>query len=507
MIIKGQLAPSVGRVICYKNQTLTILPWNLSSYFLASRLGVAALPNPSVAYDFSSFSYLPYDHQIQTIDFLLKNPRAFCWNEAGTGKTASCVWASDILFKDKIISKMLVICPLSTCQAVWGSDLTQMLPKRPHAVLTGTRQKRIKLLQKNLGVYIINHDGIKALSPELLAWAPDLVIVDEHTGFKNKSSQRWRALNKLCLKSRNVWMLSGTPAPQAPTDLFALGRIICPELVGRSKLRFQAQLMIQVSMYKWVVKPNFEDTLKQLIQPVIRFARDECLDLPNVVQQTFRVNMSKKQQLTFNELRKDALVQIDSGLITAVHEGVMRNKLLQCCAGYVYATESFGEEGEKKEKQTIVLNPKERLDTLRDLINESPRGVLVFIHYRSAISAVASFLEPDFSLRVIHGGTSLNDRTANFKAFQQGKIKVLIAHPRTMGHGVTLTYADTVIWYLVTSDAEIYEQANARIERIGQEHKMRVIHLVSTSLEDKILARLQEKRSMQGVLLEALGKK
>ena len=182
------------------------------------------------------------------------------------------------------------------------------------------------------------------------------------------------------------------------------------------------------------------------------------------------------------------------GLITAVNEGVMRNKLLQCCSGYVYDVDH----------NIITMHPDGRLRALTALIEESARGVLVFMSYRSSVKAAYHHLSKKFSVAPVDGGTSLKRRTEYFRAFQAGKIKVLVAHPRTMAHGLTLTQADTVIWYLVTSDAELYEQANSRIRRIGQKCHMRVIHLISTSLEKNILRRLEEKQTMQGVLLETL---
>jgi len=453
-----------------------------------------------VDFDWTTTPYTPRDHQMITANFLASQKRAFCWNEAGTGKTASCLWAYSFLRSQRYL-KILIICPLSTSRAVWWKEAFKMLPMIRSDVLVGSKLKRLELLRKNADILIVNHDGIKILLDELQKWKPQIIVVDESTAFKNVRTDRWKTLQKLVSKAEYVWMLTGTPAPQGPTDLYGQGRIICPDSVGRSFIRFRDRVMFQIGPYKFEPRPNFEQTIKEIIQPVIRFNRDDCLDLPDVQHQTFEVEMSVEQKTMFTKLKKDAVVQIQGGMITAVNEGVMRSKLLQCCCGYVY---SMGDDGIRN---VCDLAPVPRLQAMVDLIEESTRGVLVFIPFLSAIDSVAKCLNKNMTVgkcAVICGETSLKRRSELFDAFQDGEVKVLIAHPKTMGHGVTLTAADTVVWYLVSSDNELYEQANSRIQRIGQEHKMRVVHLLSTSLEKKVLQRLQEKQTMQGVLLETL---
>lgn len=515
MIVKGKhiIVPQkllYGHAVSRGTTDYTILRWSLKTYLYLQSLNLSGIPDILDIYNWNYFPFTPYSHQKETTRFLLENKRAFCWNEAGTGKTASCAWAYDFLrgaqnASESLLSKgdvkkVLVICPLSTTRAVWFPELFHLLPRIPTATLIGSRERRVKLLDKKLDCYIINHDGIKTIKEELIAWMPDLIIVDESTAFKNKSTDRWKALRDIAKKTKRMWLLSGTPAPQAPTDLYGQALFICPESVGRSFRRFQSKVMDQVGMYQWVPKPNFEEIIAAMIQPVIRFKRDDCLDLPDLVKQQYSVDMSKKQELAYVKLRKDALLLIDNKEVTAVNEGVMRTKLLQCCAGYLY-------DSSDEVRTTVDLLPIHRIDAVRDVIQECARGVIIFAPFRNAISELERQFKVDYEICTITGDTTVKNRAKYIKEFQEGKVKIMLAHPKTMGHGVTLTNADTIIWYLVTSDNELYEQANGRINRIGQKHKMRVIHLVSTPLECKILARLEEKRSMQGVLLETLGEK
>jgi len=443
----------------------------------------------------------PFKHQIETLKFLVSHERAFCWNDTGTGKTASCIW-SYLYLRNRVkkIRKALIISPLSTVRNVWEHDFFKLAAYLNVGTLTGSKERRIKQLKNNYDCYVINHDGIKIIINELYEWQPELIIVDEHTAFKTLRTKRFKMLFYLCKGAKYVWFLSGTPAPQAPTDLYAPGRIICPDRVGRSFTRFRYTTMNQISQFIWRPKRDIDKIIKTTFKDyVVRFTRDDCLDLPNVTKMNYEIDLSKKQEDTYKKLRLEALAAFEEGEVTAVNEGVMRSKLLQCCGGYVYAIDK-----ETNERIIIDLKPKERNQAILDLVNESPRGVLIFSPFKSSIAAVYKLLKTEAVVAVITGETSLDKRTEYFDSFQKGKIKVLIAHPRTMAHGVTLTYADTVIWHIVTSDNELYSQANARINRIGQEHKMRVIHLMSTALEKRVLQRLKEKQSTQGILLDVL---
>lgn len=437
----------------------------------------------------------PYKHQLETLKFLIKHKKAFCCNDSGTGKTLACLLAYKVLRKFEY-KKILILCTVSTLYDAWGADFFKVFFGNVKiGFLVGSKEKRLKELDKNYDVYIINHDGIKIMEKELRKWQAEIIIVDEFTAFKNAKSGRWRSLEYICWKSEFIWMLSATPCPQSPFDLYAPCRIVCPDVVPRGMERFRQRLMYKVDMYKWEPREGWEKFFNEI--PMIRFSRSECVDLPPVVVSSYHIEMSKLQKDTFAKLRKDAIVFFEENEVTAVNEGVMRTKLLQCCCGYVYSSTD-------EERQIINLEPASRLKALEELINECANGVIVFATFSSAIDALVTHINKFTTCEKVDGSVSGTKRADIFKRFQNGEFKVIVAHPKTMAHGVTLTYADTIIWYLVTSDAELYEQANARINRIGQDKKMRVIHLLSTELEQMVLDRLQSKMSMQGLLLEFL---
>lgn len=440
----------------------------------------------------------PYNHQLITTDFFLQNLKCFCWNEAGTGKTACAIWALIILLQEKKVQRILITCPLSTVRSVWDREIFKILPSLRPVLLLGTKAKRCALLKSHdTQVAIVNHDGVKVIEQELAQWKPDLVVIDESTCVKSWKSERFKTFRRLCKNVERVWLLSGTPMPQSPLDMYSQGQLVCPEAVGKSMYAFRAQVMYQVSQYQWLPREGWQEFIARICTPNIRFARKDCLDLPPVTYTDLELEFSTRQAHVFKTLKRDMIVELtNNAAVTAVHEGVLRNKLLQVCCGWVY--------GQSDNTVHIeCLEPKYRLEELLSIVEECSQGVLVFVPYISAISEIHRFLLSNkIASAKIFGETSMDLRTEYFDKFQNDEIKVLIAHPKTMGHGVTLTNADTVVWFCVTSDNELYEQANARINRIGQVNKMRVIHFYTTNFEQKILTRLRAKQSMQGLLLD-----
>jgi len=450
---------------------------------------------------FDKFRFKPRAHQYITIKHFIDNKRTHCWNGTGTGKTACALWAYDILRRKGSIQKLLIVTTKSTMVNTWGQHVFEMLPFLKTEILDGTKATRVKKLKSSPDIVIINHDGIKVCGQEIEHWKPDMVIIDESTAFKKKSTQRWKSMKAITDLSERVIPMSGTPFAQAPTDAWAVALFVCPDSVGRAFYRFRFLTMYQINKFKWLPKEDVDEILFKYIKPVIRIKREDCLELPPVQYIDLDVELSSEQSRVFNTLKKEAIADIEKGLVTAAHEGVLRSKLLQCCSGYVYGLDGDG-------KRVIHdLKPKHRLELLLDSINESQRGILIFSDFKSVIEKIEDFLKKgEIECRKIHGEVTQNERHEIIKDFQDGKIKVLVLHPRTMAHGVTLTYADTVIWYGVTSDNELYEQANARINRIGQDFKMRVLHFVSTPFEKLVLKKLRLKQSVQGSILEAFGK-
>ena len=277
----------------------------------------------------------PFDHQKVTSEFLISNRKAFCFNEQGTGKTASVIWAVDYLMSVRAVRRVLVVCPLSIMRAAWQNDLFKFAIHRTVAVAYGSAAKRKEIINSGAEFVVINFDGVAIVKKELLAGGFDLIVVDEASAYKNAQTDRWKALRDLNKVIKGLWMLTGTPAAQSPADAYGLAKLINPTAVSPFFGQFKDTVMTKVSMYRWLPKPNAQATVHKILQPAIRFEKAQCLDLPPVTFIDRDAPLSAQQQKFYNILRKQMLIEAAGEEITAVNAAVQVSKLLQIsCIAY-----------------------------------------------------------------------------------------------------------------------------------------------------------------------------
>ena len=421
----------------------------------------------------------------------------------GTGKTNSALWAFDYLKRTKSVNKMLVVCPLSTMERTWADSVFQTFPHLDAVVLHGTRDRRRKLLAQDADVYIINIDGLATISDALGKRSDiDLVVVDELALARNSSTDRWKILNLICNKQtqRRVWGMTGSPTPNSPTDAWAQCKLVTPDnaLVPKYFSAFRDKVMRQLTPFKWASRESANDVVYNMMQPAIRYSLDDCVDLP---EQTFihrDVPLTPEQMKAYKDMISKLATEYDGGQILAVNEAVKANKLIQIACGVAYAVDG----------SSIVIPSKPRLDVLKEIIEESEGKVIVFVPLTGALESVASELRKVCTVEMVYGGTSKSDRDRIFGDFQKTTDpRVLVANASTMSHGLTLTAATTIVWYAPVHSNEVYEQACARVRRPGQTRTTVIVHISGTEIERRVYKRLQDKQSMQGLLLDMMKEK
>ena len=489
-------------VVDHKGQKLVAVPHRPDETRVLRNLGFD-IPDPMpIHYVFPKVSgrHDPFAAQRDTASFLAMHSRAFCLNGMGTGKTNSALWAYDYLRRTKQVTKMLVVCPLSTMERTWADSVFNTFPHLDAVVLHGTRERRNKLLKQDVHVYIINIDGLAAIKDEL-AKRPDidLVVVDELALARNSSTDRWKLLNTICNKQsvRRVWGMTGSPTPNAPTDAWAQCRLVTPDnpMVPKYFGAFRDKVMRQLTQFKWVNRPEANDVVWQMMQPAIRFSLDDCTDLPEQTFITREVEMTPEQKKAYKDMLSKLATDYQGGQILAVNEAVKANKLIQIACGVAYGTN--GEE--------VVIPSKPRMDVLKEIIEQSEGKVIVFVPLTAALESVAAELSKDWSVEVVHGQTSKSERDRIFGAFQRHPDpRVLVANAGAMSHGLTLTEATTIVWYAPVHSNETYEQACARVRRPGQTRTTVIVHICGSDVERRVYKRLQDKQSMQGLLLDMM---
>lgn len=426
----------------------------------------------------------PFDHQRTTSSFLSIRERAFCFNEQGTGKTASVIWAADYLMKLGLVKRVLVLCPLSIMKASWQRDLFSFAMHRSCGVAHGTSKQRRAVLASNTDFVIINFDGLGVVEQEIHSGGFDLIVVDEANAYKNAQTTRWKLLSKL-LKATNprLWMLTGTPAAQSPVDAYGLAKLVnpggCPKYFGD----YKASVMRKVTQFKWVPKPTAPATVHGILQPAIRFEKKDCLDLPTVTYIDRDAPLTKMQQAYYVMLKSSMRFVTPDAQVSAVNAAVSINKLLQISGGAVY--DDTG--------QVLEFDVSNRLNAVSEVIEEASHKVLVFVPFTHTIDLLKTHLEKQgISVGVINGGVGLNQRSSLVDRFQtQPDPHVLLIQPQAASHGLTLTAADTVVWYAPVTSVETYLQANARIDRAGQKNAMTVVHIKGSPVEEHLYAMLR----------------
>lgn len=425
----------------------------------------------------------PFAHQKETAKFLVSNRKAFCFNEQGTGKTASVIWATDYLMKIGVLKRVLVVCPLSIMKPAWQNDLFKFAMHRTVAVAHGSAEKRREVLAGDAEYVIINYDGVGIVKKEIEAGGFDLIVIDEASAYKNAQTERWKDMKDLMKTIKGLWMLTGTPAAQSPMDAYGLAKLINPTAVTPIYGQFRDKVMIKVGQFRWVPKPGSKEYVHSILQPAIRFEKSQCLDLPPVTYVDRDAPLTPQQVKYYNILKKQMLFEADGEEISAVNAAVQINKLLQIAGGAVYSDS----------KEIIEFDVSERLRVVQEVIEESSHKVLVFVPFTHTIELLEKHLTKNgISCDVINGSVNVNKRTAIVKQFQEhDNPKVLIIQPQAASHGLTLTAANTVIWYAPCTSVETYLQANARIDRPGQVNNMTVVHIKGSPIEKKIYGMLR----------------
>ena len=244
-------------------------------------------------------------------------------------------------------------------------------------------------------------------------------------------------------------------------------------------------VMQKVTNFKWVPKENATDTVFKALQPAIRFTKEECLDLPDMVYVKRTVEMTRQQKKYYKQLKDTMVMQAAGEQITAANAAVNMNKLLQISSGAVYTDDG----------DSLEFDIKHRYKVLREVIDESTKKVLVFVPFKHVIDILTGKLINDgIPTEVIRGDVSASKRTDIFKRFQTNAApQVLVIQPAAAAHGVTLTAANTVVWWGPTSSLETYAQANARVHRSGQDHKCTVVQLQGSFAERRVYSLLDNR--------------
>jgi SNF2 family DNA or RNA helicase len=390
---------------------------------------------------------------------------------------------------------VLVICPLSIMDSAWRADLFKFAMHRNVDIAYGAKDKRRAIINGPAEFVIINYDGVEIVADDIARGGFDLIVIDEANAFKNVQTKRWKVLNSLVKPDTWLWMLTGTPAAQSPLDAYGLAKLVNPSGVPRYFTAFRDQVMLKLTAFKWIPKETATQTVFAALQPAIRYTKDECLDLPEMTYTKRIVELTKQQQKYYDMLKKRMVVQAAGEEITSVNAAVNMSKLLQISCGAVYSDTG----------ETLEFDISKRYNVLTEVIDESSQKVLVFVPFKHVIRILHEQLNRDgYTAEVINGDVPVGKRTDIFNRFQNDPAspRVLVIQPQSAAHGVTLTAANTVVWWGPTPSLETYAQANARVHRPGQRHPSTVVQLAGSGVERHVYNLLDNKIDVHSKMID-----
>lgn len=418
-----------------------------------------------------------------------------------TGKTNSVLWALDYMMREGLVTRALILSPLSTLERTWLIGAMETVMHRKVVVVYGSREKRLKLLAEKADIYVINHDGISIKSiREALKLRRDIdqIVVDEGGDFRNAKTDKYRCLEQIVAPPwRGLWWLTGTPCPKGPDNAWAQVRLVNPAAVPRFFGSFRAQVMMEVNEHIWKPKAGHQDIVFKAMQPAIRFAKNECLDLPPMVTEDWACTMSAEQQRAFTQMA-NAMAVADKALadagqsITAVNAADRINKLRQIMVGSVKTGQGA----------YVTYDYSPRFKVLLEAIEQASAKVIVIAPFKGIIQDLQGRLARHHSVAMVNGDVSYSKRNKIFADFKDNADPhVLLCHPEVMSHGLNLTEADTLVMFGPIYSNDVYRQVIERINRPPQDKKMTTIRIGCNAIEWAIYKALDTDEAQQRLIL------
>lgn len=442
--------------------------------------------------------FVAHDYQKKAIEKITKEKRVGLFLDLGLGKTIISLTAIVYLLNDFAITKVLVIAPKLVAENTWNTEADKWDHTRELRVslVSGTREQRIKALKADAEVYVIGRDNVVWLVEYLgRSWPFDMVVIDELSSFKNPQAKRFKALKKVMPKVERVVGLTGTPSPNGLMDLWAeIYLLDRGERLGRTigiyrQMYFKPAVMNGFVVYKWAANPGSQQKIESLLSDIcMSMSASDYLSMPDRIDNEIKIRLPDKQMKEYRKMERDQLLTIDDKDVVALNAAAVMTKLLQMANGAVYS-----EDGE------VLKVHHYKLDKLEEIVDVTDGPVLVFYSYRHDLDAIQSRFP---EAKVLKGSEDIKDWNA-------GKVKMLLAHPASVGYGLNLQGGGHVIvWYGLTWSLELYQQANGRIHRQGQKETVIIHHLIAEhTVDEQVMRALKSKDTSQRALLEALNER
>ena len=437
-----------------------------------------------------------HEYQKRAVNTIYDNDKCALWLDMGMGKTVSTLTAIVDLIDSLTVNKVLIIAPLRVANSTWHNEITNWshLSNLTYSICTGTEKKRVAALHRDADIYIINRENVKWLVDNYLhKWPFDMIVIDESSSFKSATSQRFKALRKALPKIDRVVELTGTPTSNGLLDLWAQMYLLdFGERLGRNMTAYKNRFFESDYMgYSFQPRKGSEDIIYKLIDDLcVTMLAADYLELPKRIDIKLPVVLPPKLKKEYDTLERDFIATISDADIEVFNAAALAGKLLQFCNGAVYTDE---------QKNWAELHDL-KIKALQDVVEDNPgENILVAYNFKTDLIR----LQKAFPDAVV-----IDKDGAAIEQWNDGKIKMLLAHPASAGHGLNLQHGGSmIVWFGLNWSLELVQQFNARLYRQGQTKPVRIVSIVADGcMDDKVKGAIANKAKTQKDLLNALKK-
>ncbi len=442
-----------------------------------------------------------HEYQRTAVQHIIEHPYGALLMEMGLGKSISTLTAIKKLMDEYLeVNKVLVIAPKRVAESTWSDEIAKWEHLKGLTVskILGTEKQRKAALKAPADIFVINRENVVWLVSHLQGYWPfDMIVIDELSSFKSSKSARFRALRLVRPKTNRVVGLTGTPVPNGLIDLWSqlylldLGERLGKTITSYRSKYFRPGRSNGQIVFDYKLNSGSEEAIyKQIGDICISMKAEDYLQLPERIDRTVEVHLPEKMMNQYLEFEKDQVLALENedGDISAVNAAALSNKLLQFSNGAVYDSE-----------RNVHDVHAEKLDALEEIVEAANgQSVLVFFSFRHDVSRILRKLKSYHPKEI--GGPE------DIKAWNEGDIPVLLAHPAGAGHGLNLQAGGhIVVWFGLPWSSELYQQANARLYRQGQNKPVIIHHLIAKgTMDEDVMKAIAGKADKQEALMQAV---
>ena len=442
-------------------------------------------------------NYNPYDYQKYATNFIKTHKEAVLLLDVGLGKTSCALTAIKDLLDSGEVKKVLVIAPLRVAKITWSDEIQKWdhLSGLRYSVVVGTEKQRLKALEKDADIYIINRESVEWLiHKSFKKFNYDMLVIDELSSFKSYSAKRFKALMNMRHRLNRVVGLTATPSSNSLLDLFSEYKLIDGGVrLGQYITHYREKYFDPDKrnanvIFSYKLKPFAEEAIYSKIDDItISMKAVDYLKMPPILYNEIKVELDQKERKIYEILKKDMIVALEDKEIDAMNAASLSNKLLQMANGSVYG----------EEKEVIHLHDK-KLDALEEIVEAgNGNSVLCAYWYKHDLERIKARFGD--KCQVINSEASI-------RKWNSGDIQIGLIHPMSAGHGLNLQSGGSIlVWFGLTWSLELYQQTIGRLYRQGQTRSVVIHHIVSKdTIDERVMLALKNKEVSQDALIRAV---